>query len=122
MGLDMYAYSRCTQPFEPTDFRWQETDEEFHYWRKHPDLHGWMEELYYAKGGRALEFNTVSVQLDAADLDRLELAIRGERLPETEGFFFGESDGSEVIDDLAFVQQARQRLAQGLTVYYYSWW
>ena len=30
--------------------------EQIHYWRKHPNLHGWMEDLYRAKGGAA-EFN-----------------------------------------------------------------
>ena len=34
-----------------------------HYWRKHPDLHGWMRALYYAKGGTDQQFNCVNVML-----------------------------------------------------------
>ena len=60
--------------------------------------------------------------LDGADLDRLEADLAARRLPETTGFFFGASDGTEIEDDLAFVRDARQRLAEGLTVFYSSWW
>jgi len=57
---------------------------ELHYWRKHPNLHGWMESLYYEKGGTADNFNCVNLQLTARDLDRLETAIRGGTLPLTQ--------------------------------------
>ena len=57
-----------------------------HYWRKHPNLHGWMQDLYYAKGGTAESFNCVPVQLTAEDLDRLETAVRTGTLPDTTGF------------------------------------
>jgi hypothetical protein len=33
--------------------------------------------------------------LAATDIDRLEADIKESRLPDTEGFFFGDSDGSE---------------------------
>lgn len=48
--------------------------------------------------------------------------MRERRLPRTTGFFFGTSDGSERADDLAFIARAREALAQGYTVFYYSWW
>jgi hypothetical protein len=48
--------------------------------------------------------------------------VRAANLPPTEGFFFGESDGSETEDDLAFIAKARKALADGLTVFYYAWW
>jgi len=35
------------------------------------------------------------LMLDSADLDRLEAAIKRKKLPDTIGFFFGNSDGSE---------------------------
>ena len=41
---------------------------------------------------------------------------------ETCGFFFGESDGNEREDDLAFIAKARSAFEQGLSVYYTSWW
>lgn len=121
MGLDMYAMATSEAVDAPTDFKVQDA-QEIHYWRKHPNLHGWMEGLYYEKGGNAECFNCVGLVLSAADLDRLEADIKAELLPPTEGFFFGASDGTENADDLAFIAKARQAIADGKTVYYDSWW
>jgi hypothetical protein len=120
MGLDMYAYATASPPATPVDF----TDEpqlELHYWRKHPDLHGWMEILYRAKGGTE-QFNCANVVLTSEDLDELEKVIRARNLPDTTGFFFGDSVGSEQDDDLSFVAKSRAAIARGLYVYYTSWW
>ena len=121
MGLDMYACTLREPPAAPVDFEVEEATA-LHYWRKHPNLHGWMERLYREKGGNDAKFNCVNLQLTADDLDRLETAIRDRTLPPTEGFFFGVSDGSEVDDDLAFVAKARDALAAGLALFYVSWW
>ncbi|MBM6395303.1 MULTISPECIES: phosphoglycerate kinase [Hyphomicrobiales] len=121
MGLDMYAFAIPETPAAPVDFE-AETGSELHYWRKHPNLHGWMEALYREKGGKDDVFNNVNLQLTAQDLDRLEADIRDHRLPSTTGFFFGTSDGSEIADDLQFVAKAREALAAGFTVFYSSWW
>ncbi|WP_436717741.1 phosphoglycerate kinase [Roseiconus lacunae] len=120
MGLDMYAMATKESVDVPVDFKIADTIE-LHYWRKHPDLHGWMEQLYYAKGGKH-EFNCVPVTLDSSDLDRLEAVIRSRNLPATEGFFFGSSIGDEMEDDLAFVKKAREYLSRGYTVFYDAWW
>ena len=121
MGLDMFAFTTPTTPRAAVDF---DVDDrrEIAYWRKHPDLHGWMEALYRAKGGAEEMFNCVNVALDAADLDALEAAIRAGRLPSTSGPFYGQSDGSEADDDLAFIERARDAIADGETVFYSSWW
>lgn len=125
MGLDMYAYTA------PSDLIGRDVDfkldglrgvSDLHYWRKHPNLHGWMEMLYRAKGGAEEVFNCTTVRLTRDDLDALEAAIRDDALPETTGFFFGASDGSERADDLAFVEKARSAIAEGLAVFYDSWW
>jgi hypothetical protein len=121
MGLDMYAFTTPTKPATPVDFKVEEAHE-LHYWRKHPDLHGWMQDLYYAKGGRADDFNCVPVALTTEDLDQLEAVVRSNAMPKTRGFFFGASDGSETEDDLAFIAKARSAIADGMTVYYDSWW
>lgn len=121
MGLDMYACTIRTKPADPVDFDTADAVQ-FHYWRKHPDLHGWMEALYRRKDGTDHDFNCAAVALDGADLDRLEADLLARRLPKTTGFFFGASDGTELEDDLAFVRDARQRLAEGLTVFYSAWW
>lgn len=71
MGLDMYAHYLHDAPAKAVDFE-VENYGELHYWRKHPNLHGWMERLYRKKGGREDSFNCVNVLLTADDLDRLK--------------------------------------------------
>lgn len=121
MGLDMYARTTKRRLKSPIDFATRETDQALHCWWKHPNLHGWMECLYRSKGG-AKEFNCTTVQLTPGDIDLLEEVINQSMLPQTSGFFFGESDGSEREDDLAFIAKARLAFEQGLSVYYRSWW
>lgn len=122
MGLDMYAYARPGPLPAAVDFERQDADQEIHYWRKHPNLHGWMERLYRDKGGKSESFNLVPVALTEEDLDQLEAQVRDGILPHTTGFFFGASDGSEAEDDLAFIKKARAALREGKSVYYTSWW
>lgn len=121
MGLDMYACTTDDLPSQPVDFKAGQHNQ-LHYWRKHPNLHGWMEALYRAKGGTDETFNCVNLLLTADDIDNLEADIKAGNLPSTSGFFFGASDGSELDDDLAFVAKAREAIAAGLTVFYSSWW
>lgn len=96
--------------------------DELHYWRKHPNLHGWMEDLYREKGGKEDVFNCVNVKLDEEDIDRLEEDIKDENLPFTQGFFFGESQPEDKEDDLEFIRKAREAITEGYDVYYTSWW
>jgi hypothetical protein len=121
MGLDMYAYT-TSKAIPAVDFSTQDDAEEIFCWRKHPNLHGWMENLYRSKGGKAESFNCVAVRLDLNDLDALEQAVTYNSLPETQGFFFGTSDGSEKTDDRHFIHLARDALTNGKCVLYTSWW
>lgn len=131
MGLDMYAY-RVTNPEDPSPIHLiTEADyvpfeghqaEEIFYWRKHPNLHGWMEHLYYKKGGRADSFNCVNVVLTEHDINELEKAITSGNLPHTAGFFFGVSSDEDVINDLKFVELAKKSIQEGNIIYYTSWW
>jgi hypothetical protein len=120
MGLDMYAMITTQQLDREVDFEVQNAGE-LHYWRKHPNLHGWMEQLYYDKGG-VQDFNCVPVVLTLDDLQQLEAAIVHHELPETAGFFFGRTQGDEYEDDLQFIEKARKAIADGYTVFYDSWW
>lgn len=121
MGLDMFAFMTKEHIAQSVDFK-VENATEIHYWRKHPDLHGWMEQLYYDKGGASECFNCVNVELTKDDLDRLEDALHMAELPLTNGFFFGKSDGSEIDDDLRFIRIARKAINCGNVVYYTGWW
>lgn len=122
MGLDQYAFAipamadntDCDQKL-PNDV------EPFFVWRKHPNLHGWMEELYKIRGGRE-KFNCRTIRLKPVDLDRLEKVVRADKLPFTQGFFFGESFPDEMPRDLKFIEEARKKIQEGFDVYYDSWW
>ena len=123
MGLDMYAFSTKAKPKSEVDFETKNfKPEEVHYWRKHPNLHGWMQSLYDSKGGTESDFNGDCVVLDNEDLDNLEQDIKDGNLPDTSGFFFGQSGNDEDEDDLLFVNKAREAIKEGKTVYYTSWW
>lgn len=123
MGLDQFAHA--------VDNNGEK--EELAYWRKHPNLQGWMENLWESKGKPGLpedqtsdmmsDFNCIPVELNSDDLDDLEDAVRGSGLPSTTGFFFGsDSDEHYKENDLEFIRKAREALDAGLTVVYDSWW
>jgi hypothetical protein len=115
-GYDFEAKkSNCPEPMELA------------YWRKHPNLHGWMERLWESKGcpGDNAEkmFNGVELELTWQDLDVLEQDILNQELPETQGFFFGDtSDDYYREQDLEFVRKAKADLFLGLRVFYNSSW
>jgi hypothetical protein len=124
MGLDMYA-RRISKENAINAFSVVHSDhnEEIHYWRKHHNLHGWMQTLYQSKGGTE-EFNSKYVQLTLSDLLSLENDIKSNNLPITTGFFFGNNPPDEESnkDDLEFVDKARKIISEGDCVYYFSWW
>jgi hypothetical protein len=76
------------------------------------------------KGGTSPDFNGDCVVLDSEDLDNLEEDIKDGNLPDTSGFFFGESSNNDEENDydLEFVSKAREAIKEGKTVYYTSWW
>ena len=130
MGLDMYAF-RVKAEDVIDDFNVRDDSmgrkeplEELAYWRKHHDLHGWMERLYRAKGGDKESFNCVPVRLTEFDLDQLLNDILNHALPETQGFFFGTNppDDESMKNDIEFITNARIAIADGDAVYYDSWW
>lgn len=45
MGLDMYAHFLFEAPATAVDFEVANYGE-LHYWRKHPNLHGWMARFF----------------------------------------------------------------------------
>ena len=139
MGLDQYATARKGEPrkvpqtWTTTDADGNEEEVVEYYnewddtiqlaeWRKHPNLQGWMQELYYEKGGEG-EFNCVDLELTLEDLDALEATLDEEELPETVGFFFGSNADDHYAEaDREFIVQARAAIKQGYKVIYSSWW
>ena len=95
------------------------------YWRKHPNLHGWMAQLWLRRESNkdVNNFNGVELELTYDDLDDLELAVKKRQLPATSGFFFGDNaDQHYYKDDLKFIQEARAEMFLGLKVFYNSSW
>lgn len=137
MGLDMYAYT-AARAGQQNDFYESSTwdpevkesvnptvvkPREIAYWRKHPNLHGWMEQLAESKNLKYNSFNGIELELTWEDLDELERAVTNNQLPSTRGFFFGE-DADEYYreSDLKFIREAKAELFLGLKVFYNSSW
>lgn len=127
MGLDQYAF--CIDE--------SGEKEELAYWRKHPNLQGWMERLWNEKRRNPKNikefveeisndddvFNCVDLELNYEDLSNLEKAVINNNLPMTSGFFFGNNSDNEYREeDLEFIKKAREALDAGLHVIYTSWW
>jgi len=138
MGLDMYAYvaHRAGQRndfYEGGDFDPDTHDfknpavpkpREIAYWRKHPNLHGWMRQLWESKGNEG-EFNGDELELTREDIDQLEQDILDGTVAGISeiGFFFGNpSDDYYREQDLEFVKNARAELFMGFKVFYNSSW
>ena len=149
MGLDMYAYTAAragqqndyySDDGEYVDGEWKPKNgvpkpREIAYWRKHPNLHGWMERLWESKGQPGIDhsdpdpmndgpmFNGIELELTWEDVDRLEQDLKSNKLPHTTGFFFGDpSDDYYYEHDLEFVKNAKAELFLGLKVFYNSSW
>jgi hypothetical protein len=142
MGLDMYAYCATRAgaqndwyedaQFDPQAKEYvnpnKEKPREIAYWRKHPNLHGWMEQLWVEKmqaEGRddPHTFNGIELELTWEDLDKLEYAVKNNGLPGTRGFFFGDDADEYYKDqDLEFIKNARAEIFCGLKVFYNSSW
>lgn len=126
MGLDQFAYVAAKENDD-------DNTREIAYWRKHPNLQGWMEQLWKQKGspgitgkdenGWGSDFNGIELELTWADIELLEEDIKNNNLPNTTGFFFGNnSDDHYREKDLEFVRNAKAELFMGLKVFYNSSW
>ena len=140
MGLDQYAYTAAKagaqdEYYEDENYDKDDADptkigppREIAYWRKHPNLQGWMERLWVeknpdAEGETGDMFNGVELELTWEDLERLELDVIAGTLPATSGFFFGsDSDEHYRGQDLEFIRNAKTELFMGLRVFYNSSW
>jgi hypothetical protein len=153
MGLDQYAYIANKQGhraewYDGAEFN-KETNEfenpnitkpqEIAYWRKHPNLQGWMEKLWLRKNGYPTDnrdqfiqnkqplddFNGVELELTWDDVDKLEKDIKAGSVAKlgTKGFFFGDpSDDYYRKQDLQFCIDAKAELFLGRKVFYNSSW
>lgn len=98
--------------------------QELSYWRKHSALEGYMHILWREKDNHQT-FNKEKLYLSSQDIDDLEVAVKGNRLPKSHGFFWGEDSrhNKELkATTIQFIEDARDALRAGHKVVYTSWW
>lgn len=135
MGLDMYAVAVRTEQVTD-DFSFEGEAKEIAYWRKHHDLHGWMERLWLQKWTRGAEAPSEAADQSVAAAAResvfkafsesvAEAESQGERIVPTAAQMtvhmgaVAYKDGSEVPLDEAVTGMSeadRQMLAQEISV------
>ncbi len=95
MGLDMYLkgekfhwtdWKNPENNLEQDGFKVTKTILEIGYWRKHPNLHGFIVKTF-ADGVDECQ----DIDLDEKDLQTIKDAVVNDNLILTEGFFFGKS-------------------------------
>jgi hypothetical protein len=110
MGLDMYLNGKkflWTNWNEPSKnltedgFEVKEKILRLGYWRKHPNLHGFIVNTF--AGG---EDECQEIELSNADIRKIIDAVKAKALPHTTGFFFGVSDGSEDEETIEILERA----------------
>jgi hypothetical protein len=99
MGLDMYLmgkkYVTDNETMECDGLTVTELIVEISYWRKHPNLHGYIVNTF-ANGKDECQ----DIGLGEDEVEDIIKAVKEQRLPHTEGFFFGQSDlGEEQIKE-----------------------
>ena len=106
MGLDMWIFGRehrvWTNDPDATDLVESGDDLELAYWRKHPNLHGYIVRQF-AGGVDKCQ----NIPLTATDLLDIIEASRSRQLPHTEGFFFGVSNMDEDEIELDVMQLSK---------------
>ncbi len=107
MGLDMYLngerYFMNRPPREAGKPVVKAEIYELGYWRKHPNLHGFIVEAF----GDGID-ECQEIALDDERLIQIIEAVKAKELPPTVGFFFGVSEGTdeEMNEDITIFQAA----------------
>ena len=105
MGLDMYLTGEkfvMTTGLQEDGFRLRSKTLELGYWRKHPNLHGYIVQTF--AGG---EDDCQTIDL-SGHIRTIIAAIQAKELPHTTGFFFGASDSSQecMEEDITIFEKA----------------
>lgn len=113
MGLDMFLFGRKSlwdgkAPVRTEDgYKIDAIHIELGYWRKHPNLHGYIVDTF-AEGVDECQ----EIALDADAIAQIITAVMTKSLPTTEGFFFGVSDDTveQVSEDCRILRGALEWL------------
>jgi hypothetical protein len=112
MGLDMYLtgekflmpdYQNPSADPKEDGFRLRSKALMLGYWRKHPDLHGYIVQTF--AGGKD---ECQTIDLDPHQIRTVIASIKARNLPHTTGPFFGSSDATtqRIADDIAIFEKA----------------
>jgi len=119
MGLDMYLLG---EKFFWTDWENPENDRkeddkkissllvDIGYWRKHPDLHGYIVQTF-ADGVDECQ----KIELCVEDIEVMLEAVKNDQLIQTEGFFFGKS-GDKKSEDKQEAKWAQRQYDETLKI------
>ena len=113
MGLDMFLFGRkslCVagrQARTEDGYKIDAIHIELGYWRKHPNLHGYIVEHFAGGVDKCQE-----IALDASAIEQIITAVMTKTLPTTEGFFFGVSNDTveQVSEDCRILRGALEWL------------
>jgi hypothetical protein len=106
MGLDMYLTGEkfvMSLKLQEDGFRLRSKTLELGYWRKHPNLHGYIVQTF--AGGKD---ECQEIDLGVPQFRAIIAAVKAQELPDTAGFFFGVSDSSQerMEEDIAIFEKA----------------
>src|ERR1022692_2449086 len=97
MGLDMYLTGEkfvMNASLQEDGFRLRSRILELGYWRKHPNLHGYIVQTF--AGGKD---ECQDIYLGVAHIRTIIAAVKEQELHHTTGFFFGESSQERMAED-----------------------
>lgn len=116
MGLDMYFFTQKPDcdPHCPK--------EEIAYFRKHSDLHGWMDEEWRKLYGDDIDFNCEYLEITEDMLKRLSDYLKLPEKKHYKGFFWGTSTDEDWKETKKLIPELKKRMKNGERIYYYSWW
>jgi|SRR6478736_4955549 len=110
MGLDMYLrgekyfwtnWEDKTKNLTEDGFKVKTKTLELGYWRKHPNLHGYIVNEF---GGGNDDCQVIELSIE--NLKKTIQAIKDKSLPKTSGFFFGESDEADDAPSIEILEKA----------------
>lgn len=112
MGLDMYLYGRLIGEAKGMG-------DELGYWRKHPNLHGFIVQTFAHGVDECQE-----IPLSMEDMALILAATTKDDLPVTTGFFFGQSRPEDRDHTLTVINAAISWLSEdpAREVYYQASW
>ena len=110
MGLDMY--------FE------DKNGNEICYFRKHSDLHGWLQERWLEANPdkQPDDFNCTKFPITQDILDGMKELCNQTEHEHYSGFFWGESSKEDWEETKQLCDDIQNMLDEDETVNYYSWW